>query len=203
KNTGEAAIRAITRARAEGGPFTDMFDFAARVENRALNRRLVESLVQAGAFDMFGPDRARLFAGVPLALDWGARRRQEASAGQESLFGGGGAESERLTAPALPDVPAWGPLERAAREKEVLGFYLSGHPLDTFAEDLKRLTSGTIAQLERLAPGAPARAAGVITGLRKTATKKGDPMAFATLEDMSGSMELLVFPEAYARAGKH
>jgi DNA polymerase-3 subunit alpha len=109
----------------------------------------------------------------------------------------------RLTAPPLPDVPSWSPLERAAREKEVLGFYLSGHPLDTFAEDLKRLTSVTIAHLERLSPGAPARAAGVITGLRKTATKKGDPMAFATLEDMSGSMELLVFPEAYARSAKH
>jgi len=203
KNTGEAAIRAITRARAEGGPFTDLFDFAARVENRALNRRLVESLVQAGAFDALGPDRARLFAAVPLALEWGSKRRQEASAGQESLFGGGGLEMPRLHAPPLPDVPSWSPLERAAREKEVLGFYLSGHPLDTFAEDLKRLTSGTIAHLERLAPGAPARAAGVITGLRKTATKKGDPMAFATLEDMSGSMELLVFPEAYARAGKH
>jgi DNA polymerase-3 subunit alpha len=126
KNTGEAAIRAITRARAEGGPFKDLFDFAARVENRALNRRLVESLVQAGAFDALGPDRARLFACVPLALDWGARRRQEASAGQESLFGGGGHDAARLSTPPLPDVPPWNPLERAAREKEVLGFYLSG-----------------------------------------------------------------------------
>jgi DNA polymerase-3 subunit alpha len=202
KNTGEAAIRAIVKARAEGGPFKDLFDFAARVENRALNRRLVESLVQAGAFDALGPDRARLFAAVPLALDWGARRRQEASAGQESLFGGGGHE-HHLTTPPLPDVPPWGALERAAREKEVLGFYLSGHPLDAYAEDLKRLTTGPVAGLAQKAPGSPARVAGVLVGLRKTATKKGDPMAFATLEDMSGSIELLVFPEAYARAGKH
>src|SRR5689334_181366 len=201
KNTGEAAIRAIVRARADGGPFKDLFDFAARVEHRALNRRLVESLVQAGAFDALGADRARLFAAVPLALDWGARRRQEASAGQESLFGGGA--HVPLTSPPLPDVPAWTPLERASREKEVLGFYLSGHPLDTFADDLKRLTSGTIAQFGRQSPGAPARAAGMLSGVRKTTTKKGDPMAFATLEDMSGSIELLVFPEAYARAGKH
>jgi DNA polymerase-3 subunit alpha len=205
KNTGEAAISAIARARKEGGPFQGLYDFAARVENRALNRRLIESLVQAGAFDDFNVDRARLFAAVPLALDWGTRRRQEASAGQESLFGGlGGAEHHAaLTAPPMPDVPPWNALERAAREKEVLGFYLSGHPLDSFAEDLKRLTSGTVAHFLKQGPGTPVRAAGVILGLRKTATRKGDAMAFATLEDMSGSIELLVFPEAYGRAAKH
>ncbi len=202
KNTGEAAMAAIRRAHQEGGRFKDLFDFASRVENRALNRRLVESLVQAGAFDDFGLERGRLFALVPLALDWGARRRQEASAGQESLFGGNGGHTA-ITAPTLPDVPPWGALERAAREKEVLGFYLSGHPLDSFAEDLKRLTGGPLAHLLKLTPGAPARAAGVVTGLRKTATRKGDAMAFATLEDMSGSIELLVFPEAYARSGRH
>jgi DNA polymerase-3 subunit alpha len=203
KNTGEAAIAAIARALKEGGRFQSLFDFAARVENRALNRRLVESLVLAGAFDEFGVDRARLFAAVPLALDWGARRKQEASAGQESLFGGGTSDHAALTTPALPEVLPWGPLERAAREKEVLGFYLSGHPLDSYAEDLKRLTGGTLAHLLRQSAGAPARAAGVVTGLRKTATRKGDAMAFATLEDMSGSIELLVFPEAFARSGRH
>ncbi|MEP7029038.1 MAG: DNA polymerase III subunit alpha, partial [Candidatus Eisenbacteria bacterium] len=203
KNTGEAAIAAVVRARNEGGPFASLFDFAARVENRALNRRLVESLVLAGAFDEFCDNRARLFAAVPLALDWGARRRQEASAGQESLFGGGPGHGASLVTPQLPDLPAWGALERAAREKEVLGFYLSGHPLDSYREDLKRLTGGTIAHFLKQGPGTPARAAGVVLGLRKTATKKGDAMAFATLEDMSGSIELLVFPEAYGRAAKH
>src|SRR5207244_2365912 len=147
KNTGEAAIAAIIAAREAGGPFSDLHDFAERVEARALNRRLVESLVLAGAFDGWGVERGRLFAAVPLALDWGQRRRAEASRGQASLFGGGlldargaldagggggaGGGGSAAARPALPDAPALTPLERAAREKEVLGFYLSGHPLDT------------------------------------------------------------------------
>jgi DNA polymerase-3 subunit alpha len=206
KNTGEAAIAALARARKEGGPFADLFDLAGRLESRALNRRMLESLVQAGAFDAFGPDRARLFAAVPAALEWGQRRRQDAAAGQESLFGAGGAGAGtgvHVTAPGLPDVPAWGALERAGQEKDVLGFYLSGHPLETYAEDLKRLTGGTIAHYAKQAPGTPARAAGIVVALRKTATKKGEPMAFCMLEDMTGSIEVLVFPDAFARAGRH
>jgi len=208
KNTGEGAIAAVIKARAEGGPFADLYDFAERVEARALNRRLVESLVLAGAFDAFGVERGRLFAAVPMALDWGQRRRAEASHGQTSLFGGGPVDVHAggglvSTRPPMPDAPALTPLERAAKEKDVLGFYLSGHPLDTYAKDLERLTSGTLAHFARQQNGTPVRAAGVLLGLRKTSTKKGEPMAFASLEDRTGSLELLVFPEAYQRAGRH
>jgi DNA polymerase-3 subunit alpha len=200
KNVGENAVRAIEAARAEGGPFQDLHDFAARVAARSLNRRMVESLVQAGAFDEFG-DRARVFAAVPLALEWGARRAEERSRGQHSLFGG--AAAVEMTPPPLPSVAPWTDLERAAHEKEVLGFYVSGHPLDSYKEDLKRLCSGTIAHFSRQAQGTPARAAGMVTALKKTMTRKGDPMAFGTLEDRTGSIEVLVFPEAYAQWGRH
>src|SRR5262249_7177712 len=105
--------------------------------------------------------------------------------------------------PVTPDAVPFSSLERAAKEKEVLGFYLSGHPLDTYAKDLERLTTGTLAHFARQPSGLPVKAAGVLTGVRRTATKKGEPMAFATLEDRTGSLELLVFPEAYQRAGKH
>ncbi len=201
KNTGQGAIAAIAAARAEGGPFADLFDFASRVDHKALNRRMVESLVQAGAFDAPGGDRARLFAAVPVALEWGARRRQEANTGQASHFGAEGATAE--TPPGLPAAPPWSALERAAREKEVLGFYISGHPLEVFKEELRRLTSGTLAHYARQAPGTPVRAAGMVMGLRRSANRKGEAMAFCTLEDMTGSIELLVFPEAYEKWGKH
>ncbi|MGH7724819.1 MAG: DNA polymerase III subunit alpha [Candidatus Eiseniibacteriota bacterium] len=201
KNTGQGAMAAIVSARAQGGTFFDLFDFASRVESKALNRRMVESLVQAGAFDEFAGDRARLFAAVPTALDWGARRRQEASAGQASLFGG--ESPAAVTPPTLPSVPAWSALERAGKEKEVLGFYVSGHPLETFKEDLRRLTSGTLAHYAKQTQGTPVRAAGMVTALRRTATRKGEPMAFCTLEDMTGTIELLVFPECFAKWGKN
>jgi DNA polymerase-3 subunit alpha len=205
KNVGENAVRAIEAARDAGGPFRDLHDFAARVAPRALNRRMVESLVQAGAFDEFGAERARLFAAVPLALEWGARRQDERARGQGSLFGGGGADEPgvAVTTPALPAAEPWTDLERAAKEKEVLGFYVSGHPLDSFKEDLARLCSGTLAHFGRQAQGTPVRAAGMITALKRTLTRKGDPMAFGTLEDRTGSIEVLVFPEAYAQWGRH
>ncbi|MEO6462836.1 MAG: DNA polymerase III subunit alpha, partial [Candidatus Eisenbacteria bacterium] len=200
KNVGENAVRAIEAARADGGPFADLFDFAARVAPRGLNRRMLESLVQAGACDEFDPDRARLFAAVPLALEWGARRQDERSRGQHSLFGG---PDSPVTPPPLPQAAPWTDLERAAKEKEVLGFYVSGHPLDSFKDDLKRLCSGTLAHFGRQAQGTPVRAAGMVTALKRTLTRKGDPMAFGTLEDRTGSIEVLVFPEAYAQWGRH
>jgi DNA polymerase-3 subunit alpha len=203
KNVGENAVRAIEAARAEGGPFTDLHDFAARTAPRALNRRLVESLVQAGAFDELSPERARLFAAVPRAREWGARRPDERARGQGSLFGGGGEADVAVTAPPLPSAEPWTDLERAAGEKEVLGFYVSGHPLDSFKEDLKRLCSGTLAHFATQAQGTPVRAAGMITALKRTLTRKGDPMAFGTLEDRTGSIEVLVFPETYAQWGRH
>jgi DNA polymerase-3 subunit alpha len=203
KNVGENAVRAIIAAREAGGPFADLFDFAARVQPRSLNRRMVESLVQAGAFDSFGGDRARLFAAVPLALEWGSRRQDEKARGQGSLFGGGGDGQAAEAPPPLPPADPWNDLDRAAKEKEVLGFYVSGHPLDSFKEELGRLTSGTLAHFGRQGQGTPVRAAGMITALKRTLTRKGDPMAFGTIEDRTGSIEVLVFPEAYAQWGKH
>ncbi len=202
KNLGENAVKSLVTTREAGGPFTDLFDFAGRVPGRALNRRMLESLVQAGGCDEFGAERARLFAAVPLALEWGARRQDEAARGQASLFGGGGHESA-VNAPPLPDLAPWSDLDRAAKEKEVLGFYVSGHPLDGLKEDVARLATGTMAHFGAQAAGTPVRAVGLVAALKRTLTKKGDPMAFGTLEDRTGSIEVLLFPEAYATWGKH
>ncbi len=202
KNLGENAVKSLVTTREAGGPFTDLFDFAGRVPGRALNRRMLESLVQAGGCDEFGAERARLFAAVPLALEWGARRQDEAARGQVSLFGGGGHETV-VNAPPLPDLAPWSDLDRAAKEKEVLGFYVSGHPLDGLKDDVARLTTGTLAHFTTQSAGTPVRAVGLVAALKRTLTKKGDPMAFGTLEDRTGSIEVLVFPETYATWGKH
>jgi DNA polymerase-3 subunit alpha len=196
KNVGEGAIDAILEARAER-PFGSLYDFTARVDARRVNRRVVESLVKCGAFDSLHPERARAWAGLDRALEAGSAAQRDREVGQESLFGGGGGASA-APEPALPEAPAWTDRERLGHEKEVLGFYVTGHPLGSVIGDLRRyadVSAGTIEGRD----GHEVRAGGLLTAVRETRTKRGALMAFGTLEDLEGAFDLVIFAEPYER----
>jgi DNA polymerase-3 subunit alpha len=204
KNVGEAAMESILRTRDAEGAFRSLFDFCSRVDLRLVNRRVLESLIKAGALDSLGLSRASLMAQVDAALDIGQRRQRDRSEGQGSLLDllGVGAE---LPAPVEPValVPEWGEDEKLAFEKEVLGFYISGHPLARFRPHVERLGVTTSGELAAKSPGAPVRLLGHIVELKETTTKRGNQMAFLTLEDMDGTVEATVFPEPFkAAAGR-
>jgi DNA polymerase III subunit alpha len=200
KNVGEGAVEATLSARRESGPFRSLPDFCDRVDLRAVNRRVVESFIKSGSFDSIDPRRAALFACIDRAMEAGQKRQRDREAGQSSLFGMLGATEDAHAQPArVPDAPPWPEAERLAFEKESLGFFLSGHPLERFRDDLAQwasATTGTLAQ----SPGADVAIGGIVTQLRLIRTKKGDRMASFFLEDLEGSVETLVFPEAYKKA---
>jgi len=191
KGTGEHAIDSIVAARATGGAFRDLFDFCRRVDKRLCNRRVVEALVKAGAFDAIDARRATLFASVGIALE--AAERAEAAAGQVSLFG---EESRESSVPLVVTRP-WTDAERLAHEKSALGFYLSGHPFHAFAAELAPLVKTTLGNLQ------PRQerylVAGIVTALRVQTGKRGK-MAFVTLDDGTSSAEIVVYNENFDAA---
>ncbi len=195
KNVGEGAIESILEARA-GGPFRSFFDFAARIDGRRVNRRVVESLIKCGTFDSLHPGRGGVWAALDTALESGAAAQRDREIGQESLFGAQGARS--APEPALPDAPDWTERQRLEYEKEVLGFYVTGHPLAAVASRLARFVDVSADQTEGR-DGREVRVGGLLTGLRETRTRRGQLMAFGTLEDLSGAFDLVVFAEPYGR----
>jgi len=188
KGTGQAAIEAIVAARHAGGSFTDLFDFCRRIDKRAVNRRAIEALVRAGAFDAIDTRRAAMLASVGIALD--AAERAQASAAQVSLFG------EDIAGPAVSLVATreWTEAERLQNEKSAIGYYLSGHPYAAYAAELASITRTTLANLaprqERLL------VAGIVTQMRVQTSRRGK-MAFVTLDDGHGSAEMMVYNETF------
>jgi len=201
RNVGLAAVESIVAARATGASFTSLFDLACRLEGRGLNRRVVESLVAAGATDELGAERGQLFAAVGLALDRAGALQRDKASGQSSLFDAGDGENAvAVVAPPDPDVPPWTMRERSQREKEVLGFYLSEHPLEPLRERVSAVSTHTLAAIEALEEGADVRVAALVGEIKKLTTRAGKPMAIVTLEDLSGRIECTVFPELYEQA---
>jgi DNA polymerase III subunit alpha len=195
KNVGEGAIESILAVRGEGGPFTSLWDFARRVDGRRVNRRVVESLVKCGAFDSLHKSRAAVWNALDAALEQGASAQRDRELGQGSLFGLATGTEE--LARELPEAPAWTDAERLAGEKEVLGFYVTGHPLEEVAAELARWTDVSAGTAEAKV-SREVRAGGVITAYRETRTRRGQTMAFATLEDLEGSFELVIFPDTWS-----
>jgi len=187
KGTGEAAIEAVVAARG-GGPFRDLFDFCRRVDKRAVNRRAIEALIRAGAFDAMEPRRAALLASVGIALE--AAERAEANAAQVSLFG----EESAEPSVGLVATREWTDAERLQHEKAALGYYLSGHPFAGYAAELAPITRTTIANL------APRQertlVAGIVTQMRVQSSRRGK-MAFVTLDDGHGSVEIMIYNELF------
>ena len=198
KNLGRPTCEAIVRERAAGGPYADLFAFTRRLEPRALNKRAMEQLAKAGAFDIFFKDRARMFAGLDMALRHGQLLQEEAASAQVNLFGD--VEDEN-TLPPLPDVDPWNLLDMLEREREAIGFYLSAHPLDEYGELLKRLRVTRIANLaERARSASHAKIAGIVLGRQERSNARGNRYAFVQLSDSTGMVEVTVFSEVLAGA---
>ena len=199
KNVGEGAIDSILEGRGgTGGRFNSLFDFADRIDGRRVNRRVVESLIKCGAFDSLHDNRAAVWAGLDSALEAGAAVQRDREIGQESLFGG--AAGGELRGPELPETPEWAERQRLDLEKQLLGFYVSGHPLALAAERLGRFAEVTSNDTEG-SDGREVRVGGILTSLRETRTRRGALMAFGTLEDLHGSFDLVIFSEPFAQFG--
>jgi DNA polymerase-3 subunit alpha len=196
RGVGRQAVESVLAARAER-PFADLADFASRANPRAVNKRVLESLVAAGAFDVIEPNRARAAAAVDTMLATAQRTHEDAAIGQSELFGG-------AAAPApinLPSVEPWLPAERLQREYEAVGFFLSGHPLDDYAAALKRLRVQSWSEFTRaVKAGASAgRVAGTVVSRTERRTKNGNKMGIIGLSDASGAYEAVLFAEGLAQ----
>jgi len=198
KNVGEAAIEAILEARKEG-PFTDIFNFCERVDLRRVNKRVVESLIKCGAFDSTKAPRATLMAGMEEAMNIGQRIQQELESAQASLFGT--AETVKFNGNGgarLPEVPEWDEKLLLGFEKEALGFFITGHPLSRHAALMKRFVTANTASLTDLPDKSEVRLCGIVSTLKEILTKKGERMGFIVIEDLTGSVEVVVLPDIYA-----
>jgi DNA polymerase-3 subunit alpha len=200
RNVGEGLVELILEERDANGPFEDFYDFCQRVNTQVLNKRTIESLIKAGAFDSLGHPRQGLLTVFEQIVDTTIARRKEHDMGVMSLFGeleDGPAFDERIK---IPDVE-FDKKQRLAFEKEMLGLYVSDHPLLGAEQALKRKVDCSIADLDELDDGVQRTIGGVITGLQRKWTKKGDLMAVFTLEDLQGSVEVMVFPKTMAQIG--
>jgi DNA polymerase-3 subunit alpha len=205
KNVGQNAIESIVQARKKLGQFTSFYQFCEKVDLRLLNKRVLESLIKSGAMDAFG-HRAQLMTVVDKAIERGQKAQRDIESGQHGLFGvfdepaaAGNNGNEKL-----PNLPEWDEHQRLAAEKEILGFFITGHPLQKYeqklgefvpyftTEAIGEMTTGTGKENE-------VYTAGIITNLRVQKSKKGDFYANAVLEDMLGTVDIIVFPEAYRR----
>jgi DNA polymerase-3 subunit alpha len=205
RNVGKGAIDSLLGARAEG-PFSSLHDLCARVDLRLCNARVFEALVASGACDGLGGHRAQLLAGLDHAIQEASLQQEEAARGQVSLFGdllgdapaaAGGGVAAAPGAPALPNTPPWSESERLQREKELLGFYISGHPLEPFRTEGELFATHQVAQLGSWTAD-PVAIAVVVTAIKRQVSKRsGAEFARLTVEDFSGSSEVLVFPEAW------
>ena len=198
KNVGETAIESIVQVRQGGsGAFGSLTDFCARVDLRLLNRRVLESLIKAGAFDGGGATRAALLAGLDQAMEAGQRRQRDREEGQTSLFDSPGSAPAAVKAETpRANVPEWPTEQLLGYEKEVLGFYLSGHPLERYKDRARDLGTASAADVATRPVGARVALLGQVSQLRERATKSGNRMAFASLDAVDGAVALTIFPEA-------
>jgi DNA polymerase-3 subunit alpha len=199
RNVGEGAIRSILDCRQRHGRFRSLFEFSAEVDSRAVNKRVLESLIKSGALDSLGWRRSQLMALCDAAIEHGQKRQRDRESGQRGLFTDLAAGLGAVEEPGPSDLPEW-PLEQLlGHEKETLGYYLSGHPLDRFSAELARFSKRTVADLIGAGTPADCAVAGIVTEFRTRRTKKGDLMAVFKLEDLTGAVETVVFPSLYAR----
>jgi DNA polymerase III subunit alpha len=198
KNVGEGAVRSIIVAREEGGPFADVYDFCERVDPQVLNKRALESLVKCGAFDTTEYPRKALYDRIEPALGLGAQQHSDRLTGQGSIFDlGDSSPADRKQHEPIAREGEWEKSERLAYEKESLGLYVSEHPLDGVKASLRKKTDCPIAELERRRDGEVVTVGGIVGALKSLTTKKGEPMVFMRLDDLSGSVETVVFNSVY------
>jgi DNA polymerase-3 subunit alpha len=196
KNVGMSAIEAIIEAREAQGTFTSLADFCRKVDQRKVNRRVIEALIKCGAFDFTGHRRAQMTEALDMVMEQASRLQAQEATGQFSIFDSLGEHKD----PDLPEVQEWKENQLLAYEKESMGFYISGHPLAAFQADIARYATATTERLEQIPDGKEVTICGIIAGLKQKITKKGEKMAIMNLEDLSGTVEVIVFPDLYRSA---
>ncbi len=199
RNVGEGAIRSVLQYRKDFGRFRSLFHFCEEIDSRSLNKRVLESLVKSGALDSLGWKRSQCMAMIDTAIDYGQKARRDRESGQKGLFAELTEGETGIAEPAPPDIPEWSLEQRLAFEKETLGFYVSGHPLDRFAEEVIRFSKKSIAELVSEKKNVECKIAGIVTDARTRRTKKGDLMALFSLEDLTGAVEAVVFPSSFSK----
>jgi DNA polymerase-3 subunit alpha len=203
KGVGGAAVEAIVEAREENGNFESLHDFCESVDLRRVNKRVVEALVKCGAFDSLEHKRAQFMAALEEAMEYGQKIQREKESGQESLFGTEEIVTQNGHAYGqLPNLEEWPENVLLANEKEAIGFYITGHPLARHSDAIKRFSTCDTAGLTERADKEEVSVCGIVTGIKLLNTRKGDRMAFVTLEDLSGFVEMVVFPETYTAAAE-
>ncbi|MBJ6727645.1 DNA polymerase III subunit alpha [Geomesophilobacter sediminis] len=204
KNVGEGAIEAIIEARGDQ-PFTDIFDFCERVDLRRCNKRVIEALIKSGAFDSTGAKRSQLMAVLEEAASSGQKIQEERASAQASLFGV--AEivrgSNSSAADRYPDIPEWDEKFRLACEKEAIGFFITGHPLGRYEADIKRFSTVNTTTILDAKEKSEVKICGIVASLKEIMTKKGDRMGFITLEDLTGSIEVVIFSDVYMQCSEY
>jgi DNA polymerase III subunit alpha len=202
KNVGESACRAIVRAREEGGQFTSIWDFTERVDPQTVNKRALESLVKCGGLDSTQAPRRGMLEVLEQALAWGQKQQSDKLLGQGSIFDLGEPTGDAAPRhhPAIPAGEEFDKNDLLKLEKETLGLYVSEHPLTAIRDQLRRKTDCMLNELERRRDGEIVMVGGIVSSLKQLTTKKGEPMVFAGLEDVTGSCEVVAFNSVYQQA---
>ena len=197
KNLGEHVIKKVVAVRESGGKFLSLADFCTRVDVKEFTRRSLENLIKCGAFDSIDNRRTAVLESLNSAYHEGQRKKSEYASGQLGLFG----EEEIFdTGYKIPNIPERPKNEILAWEKETLGFYISGHPLDEFKEKILNLTSIENISAGKIKNGKKIKVGGIVTAAKRLTTKKGDLMAFITVEDFSASLKVTIFPQVFNRS---
>jgi len=200
KNVGDAAAQAIVRGRKEDGPFKHVWDLVERVSLQVMNKRALESLFYVGALDSLGHSRKALVENIDAILSYGQRLQADRLLGQANLFDLGGESSDAgLSRPYL-DLPKeeYEKQELLRGEREFLGLYVSEHPLSSVRDQLRKKTDASLAEIERRRDGETVTVGGIVSEVKQVTTKRGEPMVFLTLDDPTGSAEVVVFNSTYA-----
>ena len=198
KNVGVNAVEAIILARSGGKKFTSLFDFCKGVDLRVVNKKTIESLILAGAFDSLNKNRAQMLAAVEQTVAAAQSAHAQSERGQSSLFDGTGSKDSPLFAPPLPSQPMWPESVKLSNEKTVLGFYVSGHPLLKYENEINSFATLHLGDVEGIKNGL-VRAGGVIASVKKKIDKNNRTMAFITLEDFTGKAECVIFSSLYKK----
>jgi DNA polymerase-3 subunit alpha len=204
KNVGHNAIDSIVAGRKKLGRYSSIYEFCENVDLRLLNKRVLESLIKSGAMDSLGR-RAQLMAVLDKSMEHAQKAQRDAESGQHGLFGVFEQEQTQGQNEQLPDTPDWDEHQRLANEKEILGFFITGHPLEKYRDKLQDLSALSTAEIAAIKSSTGKdeniSTAGIITNIRVLKSKKGDFYAQGTLEDMLGTVEMVVFPDAYRKLG--
>ncbi len=198
KNVGQGAVELVLGVRNQDGPFTSLFDFFERVDHRKVNRRVVESLIKAGAFDSTGVKRSQVMSVLDEALEIGQRVQKDRMNGQYTLFEAMAMDSHETMYPSFPEIAEWNEGELLNYEKESLGFFITGHPLARYEEILNKFANANTEKLPDISEGRVVRIGGIVRDYKLYNDRKGEVMAFVTLEDLSGLAEVTLFASLYS-----